>query len=103
MGTLVEVQRSVAILTTTAAIATNPGVINSSFARMARGCGPERLFPEPRVSDVGPRRIVFSIYQNVQRLHLKKGSWLTFRIVTPPKMPLPAMIPSLYRTEQYLG
>jgi len=74
-----------------------------SFAFVARGSGPEWEVPGARVIDVAPRRITLRIYQSVQRLRLKRKRRLTFRIATLPNALLPAMTPSLYKTEQYLG
>ena len=91
------------LLTTAAAIATNPGVTDLRSALLARGGGPERDDPTARVSDVGPRRITLRIYWDVQRSYPKRKRGQTFRIATPLKTLLPIMMPSLYRTEQYLG
>ena len=50
------------VLTTTAAIATQPGVIDLSPKREASPFGPDRRVPEGLVTDVGPLNIVLSIY-----------------------------------------
>ena len=95
--------RGTASLTTIAAIATNPGVIDLISAVVARGGGPGRDVPGARVIDEGPRRMTLSICRNIQGLRWKMGQRLTFRMDTPLNILLPEMTPSLYRTGQNVG
>ena len=43
-----------------------------SSRRAARVLGPGRAIPGPRVSDDGPRNIVFNIYLGVQRSQVRR-------------------------------